>query len=177
MSIPSAGDPVLSGKMMSPLRGEMAIRDSTLCCSHFFPDTVINTIPHSPCTMHSITAIISRTLWVQPIPNISLSSYFCSLGFGNASQLNYLKILCTCMFILSLQNDGLLASCFNMQTTLVNQAGIERLPIILASDSSRWLSRWGTWFILHSAEVAYWLAIRELITQGYLHVARDSLAT
>lgn len=35
------------------------------------------------------------------------------------------------MFILSVQNDRLLVPCFfNMQTTLVNQAGIERLPII-----------------------------------------------
>lgn len=79
--------------------------------------------------MHGITTMINNTLKATATPCFSLSSYFCTLGFGDTSQLNYLKI-CICMFICSTQNDRLLVQCFNMQTTLVNQAGIERLPII-----------------------------------------------
>lgn len=65
----------------------------------------------------------------------------------------------------------------NMQTTPVNQAGIERLPIIWnQTEGDDYLGE-GLGSFAAAMEVAYWLAIRELITQGYLHVAWDSLPT
>ena len=48
MTIPSARDPLLSGKMMSPLHREMVIRDTNLRCSSF-PDIVLNTTLPSLC--------------------------------------------------------------------------------------------------------------------------------
>lgn len=81
-------------------------------------------LPSFPCDL----TLIYITFKVTPIPCFSLSCYFCIPGLGEVSQFNYLKMSWICMFICTAQSDlPLFVQCFNMQTTLVNQAGINTI--------------------------------------------------
>lgn len=79
---------------------QKARRDLSLCCS-------VQYLPTCDLTL------IYITFKVTPIPCLSLSCYFCILGFGEGSPLNYLKVLWIGMFICTAQNDlPLFVQCF-----------------------------------------------------------------
>lgn len=155
-------DPLFT-EIMFPHQTEEVTGDSKLFCSI------------SP--QQSWTASFFPYMW--PHTDLQFIMLVLYLGVWSGIPVQLSQMLWICMFICTVICKMIyycLCSVFNMQTTLVKQTGINTIiHYQTVWDVINWM--WVTCFILGSWEVPYWLAIRELITKGYLHIAQDSLAT